>query len=83
MSRADGPISTRAVSFTLKVMKLSRGSGPVPFRVHAVRDDTGRALCCAASFRGWSDTTAASVTCPACLRALLKARRVRLRAVPR
>jgi hypothetical protein len=56
------------VDYTLKIMRMRPGRrGPVPFRVHAVSNETGRAICYASSFRGWADTTNSEVTCPACI----------------
>lgn len=48
---------------------MAPSSRRVPWRVHALQVDTGRAVCSAVSFRGWRAATG-DVDCPACLRRL-------------
>lgn len=55
-------------AYTPKLVRLSPNpSGRQPQLVHAVRDDTGRALCRERPTRGWNDTAATAITCPRCL----------------
>ena len=60
---------SRDIGYTPMVMNAPVGSGPRPTRVHAIRNDTKRALCSAASFNGWR-VEHSRVTCAACVQRL-------------